>query len=628
MQPIRKRLPLPVRAGANSIPEELRALPQWVARGREPGDKVPVDPRTGRNASVTDPSTWGTYEEATAAVQKHKLQGVGFVFTGNDPYVGVDLDKCRDPQTGKVAEWAQEIVQSLASFTEVSPSGTGLHIIVKGCWPPGANRKGPVEVYSQDRYFTVTGDVVDLRRTIAERTPELENLRLKHFGPAQKVRQPLPVRPKPEAPGSMTDAQIIALGQDSANNAKFAALWAGVWQRHFPSPSEAVLSLLNMLAQYAGRDRERVDRLFRQSGLYTPKWDEKRGDTTWGEKQLDLAMRDATTPQPPSASLDREAAIIAFRDLEKMDLIDRRHRMSPWLLEASLNLISAEAGTGKTFFALEVAGACADGRPAMEGKWECPQRCQVLYVDGEMLPSEIRTRGRLLKLPGCFKLLSKMLYEKGNPSQQLNLASPDVQDWLLKQAVALKVKLLVLDNIYSLIHGLDSNSDREWQPVTSWLLRLKAEGIAVIIVHHTNKRGEQLGTSSRVFNLDTHLVLKKPKTRRPHAAFSIEVQKSRHQMQGVDGPTYEFVDGLWVVTAAGEADAGGTDQTRRAIAQKLAEGVPQKQIAVDLGCTPSYVSQLKRSLLTDGLLAEDRVNNIRKFSLTAKGAEWMQRSDE
>ena len=97
---VRKRIPILVRAGANSAPEELRALPQWVARGREPGDKVPVDPRTGRNASVTDPTTWGTFTEAQAAVRQFDLQGVGIVFTAKDSFVGVDLDKCRDPQTG------------------------------------------------------------------------------------------------------------------------------------------------------------------------------------------------------------------------------------------------------------------------------------------------------------------------------------------------------------------------------------------------------------------------------------------------------------------------------------------------------------------------------------------------
>lgn len=621
----RKRIPIPVRVGGNTIPEELRALPQWVARGREPGDKVPVDPRTGRNASITDPSTWGTYEEATAAVQKHRLQGVGFVFTGNDPYVGIDLDKCRDPQTGKVEEWAQEIVQGLNSFTELSPSGTGLHIIVKGAWAPGANRKGHVEVYSQDRYFTVTGNVVDLRRTIAERTPELEKLRLKHFGPTVKVRQKIPLPSVTSITAGMTDDAIIEKALTSANNEKFVALWAGVWQGLFPSHSEADLALANMLALHAGNDRERVDHLFRLSGLYRPKWDEKRGVQTYGETVLDKA----TAPKPTAVTVGHafDAAVFSFDQLNAMDLPEQGFMLEPWLLESSLNLISAEAGTGKTFFAMEVAAACVDGRTAMKGRWESPKRFNVLILDGEMLPSELRKRARLLDLSGRCKLISKALFEKANPQRSLNLADKVIRDWLLNYVQEHRISLVVVDNIYSLFTGLDSNSDKEWQPMNEWLLKLKAVGVAVLIIHHTNKKGDQLGTSSRVFNLDTHLRLKKVNLKTGNAAFVIDVQKSRHQIQGVGDNTYELIDGNWQVTGASASDER-TDHVQRDIAQRLLDGQAQKQVAEELDFTPSYVSQIKQQLVRDGLLVEDKKTKPTSYTLTDSGEEWMHRDDE
>lgn len=625
--PHRQRLPLPVKSGADSIPEELRALPQWVARGREPGDKTPIAPATGRNASVTDPTTWGTFTEAQAAVQKFGLQGVGSVFTSTDPFVGIDLDKCRDPQTGKLEDWAQEIVKSLNSYTEVSPSGTGLHIIVKGKWPEGANKKGKIEVYDRARYFTVTGDVVDLRRTIEERTPELEKLRLKHFVPTVKVRQKIQVKPVVNITSGLSDDEIIEKARNSASNKKFEALWTGVWDGLFPSHSEADLALANMLAPLVGNDRGRLDRLFRSSKLYRPKWDEKRGVQTYGETVLDKATAPRSTAAKPVHIFD--SAVVTFDKLEAMDLPEQGLLLEPWLLESSLNLLSAEAGTGKTFFALEVAAACTEGRPAMEGRWNCSKRNNVLIVDGEMLPVEIRTRGRLLGMSGHCKFLSKALFEKANPQMTLNLADEGVQNWLLAYVQEQRVGLLILDNIYSLFYRLDSNSDKDWQPMNAWLLKLKSVGVAVIIVHHVNKKGEQLGTSSRVFNLDTHLVLKKLKAKRPHAAFTIEIQKSRHQLQGIDGPTYEFKENQWVVTA-GETEDSDTDQSKREVAQKLVDGVPQKQIAADLGCTPSYVSQLKKGLVKDGLLIEDRfsISKPRTITLTDSGEEWMHRDEE
>lgn len=140
-----------------NIPEELKARPQWVvwqAVGEKP-DKVPYSARTGRKASSTDLMTWSTFEEALEACEHGDYDGVGYVFCSADPYVGIDMDDCRDPETGEVASWADEVVRALGGYAEVSPSGTGVHVIVRGKAPN--RRRGPVEVYSTERFFTVTG---------------------------------------------------------------------------------------------------------------------------------------------------------------------------------------------------------------------------------------------------------------------------------------------------------------------------------------------------------------------------------------------------------------------------------------------------------------------------------------
>jgi putative DNA primase/helicase len=71
------------------------------------------------------------------AARKKDLDGIGFVFTESDPFCGVDLDACVDPKTGEIASWASEIVRELNSYTAFSPSGTGLHVLLRAEFPPG-----------------------------------------------------------------------------------------------------------------------------------------------------------------------------------------------------------------------------------------------------------------------------------------------------------------------------------------------------------------------------------------------------------------------------------------------------------------------------------------------------------
>jgi len=150
---------LPMKA--ENIPEELKARPQWVvwkAAGAKP-DKVPYSPRTGRKASSTDLLTWSTFQEALEAYENGEYAGLGFVFSSADPYTGIDLDDCVDGD-GEIAPWALEIVRYFDSYTELSATGTGLHVIVRGDVPN--RRKGDVEVYSSKRFFTVTGHIVEV----------------------------------------------------------------------------------------------------------------------------------------------------------------------------------------------------------------------------------------------------------------------------------------------------------------------------------------------------------------------------------------------------------------------------------------------------------------------------------
>jgi hypothetical protein len=144
--------------------DRLKTMRQWCCWGYRERDgrltKPPLNPHTGGFGSSSDPSRWGSYEQAVArAKMQDNIEGIGFTFSGTDNLTGIDLDKCRDPDTGELDPWAKEIIGLGETYAEVSPSGTGVHLLVEGkldaaikCDPAS------VEIYAQGRYFTVTGD--------------------------------------------------------------------------------------------------------------------------------------------------------------------------------------------------------------------------------------------------------------------------------------------------------------------------------------------------------------------------------------------------------------------------------------------------------------------------------------
>ena len=145
-----------------NIPEELRRRPQWLVWKLEERDskptKIPYIAGGVGKASSTDSETWRSFDEAVVALKTGRYDGIGFVFSTGDPYAGIDLDDCRNPETGELEVWAAKTVQDLDSYAEVSPSGTGVHIIVRGKAPN--KKRGKVEAYSSERYFTITGQVL------------------------------------------------------------------------------------------------------------------------------------------------------------------------------------------------------------------------------------------------------------------------------------------------------------------------------------------------------------------------------------------------------------------------------------------------------------------------------------
>lgn len=139
------------------VPSEVTNSSRAVVWNLEERDgkltKVPyVARRPNERASVNDSTTWGTFAEARAAVEDGKADGVGIVL--GDGLIGIDIDDCRDPETGALTPAARAIVAVVGSYAEITPSDCGIHILVRGVLPPNGRRKGNIEIYDAGRYFS------------------------------------------------------------------------------------------------------------------------------------------------------------------------------------------------------------------------------------------------------------------------------------------------------------------------------------------------------------------------------------------------------------------------------------------------------------------------------------------
>lgn len=306
---------------ADALPAALVDRDQWVCWRTQERDgkqtKVPIIPGSTQFASTTSPETWATFSTAREAVTTTPVDGFGFVFTAEDPLVGVDLDDCRDPDAETPTAWAANVLDTLDSYSEVSPSGTGYHVIVRGERPEGRNRAGNIEVYDRSRFFTVTGDhVAATPETVATREDALatvvsEELTVADAASASEASasdaaagSASPESPSTDAAVPISDDELLDRAQNAANGEKFSRLWSGSTSG-YESHSEADLALCRMLAFWTGGDTARVNRLFRRSGLYREKWDTVHyaDGSTYGEKTVERAVRATDeTYTPPEAT--------------------------------------------------------------------------------------------------------------------------------------------------------------------------------------------------------------------------------------------------------------------------------------------------------------------------------------
>jgi hypothetical protein len=245
-----------------NIPSEMKSFKQWVLwryediKAAKP-TKVPYS-ISGKLASVTNSETWSSFDECINIIRKGSdYSGLGFVLTDEDPFAFIDLDDTKGDQAA--LDRQIKIFGEFESYSEKSPSGSGLHIIVKGAIPSG-RRRSFVEIYSSERYMTMTGDVYR-NKPIAECGDLLNSLwaQMGSGKAASLIYSGLDTQAE-------SDEVVIKRAEEAANGDKFAALFAGNWHDLYSSQSEADFALVDIVAFYS-QNRAQIARIFANSGL-------------------------------------------------------------------------------------------------------------------------------------------------------------------------------------------------------------------------------------------------------------------------------------------------------------------------------------------------------------------------
>lgn len=584
------------------VPQSLRDRPQWVlwryeARGDDKPTKVPYQVRNPKwKASSTNPDTWGTFAAACAACSAANLDGIGYTFSSDDPYVGIDLDDILDDQ-GNCKPWAAPWLAELSTYAEVSPSGKGIKAIAIGKLPGGGINAGDIELYDQGRYFTITGqrltnapaEPCDLNGTIdrlyalaqqkkAQREQLAEYAKREKYAQAAFEGELERVRNAPQ--GTRNDA---------LNRAAFALatfLESGLLDE------ATIADALADAAQIAGLGAAEIRATLR-SGLRAGSAHPRQLTTTHKAIRGDVVP--ATGEIIDSSDWWHEGITL--------DQLQHKH-FEPlrWIIEdicpEGVTLVAAKPKAKKSWLALGAALAIAMGGKAL-GRLSVAQG-RVLFLDLEGNQRRIKSRIQAIlgnsNIPWPANFEVRTGWARGEECvtrlEQYFLGYPDTRCVVIDLLAEVRPPMDPRANQY--------DYDRE---LLVHLNRLAEKyGVAIIVIHHTRKaKGDDvfdevsgtLGINGAVSTLwilsrqpDGHVVL--------HFTGRDLVKDEPLALQWD-----AFLCGFVI---EGSAEEVSVSNERRTILDLMDddEAWTPKQLAVELGKSVGAVQQLLRDMLAEG----------------------------
>jgi hypothetical protein len=470
-----------IELNITGIPAELKQSARWVCWQLEDvtdGDKlrknakVPKNARTGANAQHNQPETWSTFSEAHAAhenridlkpdkntVAVHDRRGIGMVL--GKPFFGKDLDQCivdgvMDPEVE--AELAE-----LNTYAEVSQSGTGVHVIGHGDAPKEGHRKDNREIYSCNRYFVMTGNVIGDYTEIRRFTPAEVKAEFDKVKGGKQEFKPL--------------------------SAKLAELMT---RTDFPDLSQAVQSLLTALA-YENCDPSFIDAEFRKSKLFL--------ETHWGQKfdrpdlhdsQIAKAIAWAGSHPRREESSTRSLIVIVDNEAECKAL---EYIWDPVLPKGKLIHFGGKSSEGKSPVTVDLlarntsGSAWPDGTPNTWGK-----KHGILLNIEDSLEDTILPRYYLAGgAKGMLHYIRGIKVTKKDTAHEAMLAFDQDFGALAAYARTLAATpeglgMIVVDPATNYCGAKKMNAEEDMRSILTPLAQLAEElGIVVITVGHLNK---------------------------------------------------------------------------------------------------------------------------------------------
>lgn len=489
-----------------NIPQCLRDLPQWVCwRYVERGGKrtkVPIDARTGRSASATDAATWATFEVAHEAyLRAEHLAGVGFVFTKDDPFAGIDLDRCLDEQGEFI--WGKNIVDEFSTYAEVSPSGKGVKLFLQGAKLAsarcrrdgfGLNGDGEIEVYDRDRFFVVTGrTLLSCPMDVARRQAELDSLCARLWPqPCVSLTSSFP-SPDRQAESLRAMLAMKVSDHNDGSHRLYSACCRAI--EHNLSDAEAVTCI---------RAYERVQPF----------------PASWSDAEIVKRLRDAENHCHRGAMPSGELAAPACKSIRQL-LSDhpalRRPVIHGLLRQGETANLIAPPKIGKSWLVTDLALAIATGRPWLDTF--DTEAGNVLLVDNELHPET--SANRIPKVADARRIpLAEIADSVFVDNLRGRLKDIHSLGPYFQQLQPGFFKLVVLDAFYRFMPRDSDENDNAGMAQVYNLIDCYAGmlGCSFVLIHHSTK-GNQSGKSvvdvgagagSQSRATDTHLIL------RPH----------------------------------------------------------------------------------------------------------------
>jgi len=513
-----------------NIPKTLRELRRWILWRLEKRDgnetKVPyrID---GLRASITNPNDWTDFDTACRAFDPAKYSGLGFVLTKEDGVVCIDLDGCIGDD-GKICDEAVNIVKILNSWTEVSQSGKGLHIFIRGSKPTDKCRATPrefksLEVYDSDRYIALTGNhLPGTPLEIIERQWALNDLYARYF-PKQESTPPQSFKPHHDLERS--DEEIITLCRKAENAEKFVALFDhGDTSRYGGDESRADEALACLLAFYT-RDAAQIERLMTASALarrekwreredyrrmtiqkaldytrehYDPNHNAMTRNEAANAKPIDQSMPNLLEKHPlqtltPQPQAQTKTKLLSTKPCDAwIDEAEAEPPITPlfdmFWIEGELTFLFGSTNVGKTILAVQIADAIAKG--AKVQSFDGPQKpMKVCLFDFELSARQFSKRYRD-ESGNRYKFSPNFLRAEINRHAKIP-KGVNSQDFLLEEIeqtiIEHRLEVVVIDNLTALLSNITETKDALEFMDKLKTLKLR-HNISMLVLSHTAKR--------------------------------------------------------------------------------------------------------------------------------------------